>query len=82
MMHQEILSREAGVYAETADGLGVSFTTTELFHGSVADCLAMLGRYAAAARADVFIETVDGAFRLDPPDIEAVLAPPAETARP
>jgi len=74
MMHPEILTREAGVYTELSDGLGISFTTSELFHGSVADCLRMLGGYAASARACAYIETVDGTIRLDAPDIAVLLA--------
>jgi hypothetical protein len=74
MMHPEILAREAGVYSEQADALGISFTTIELFHGSVADCLHMLGAYAPSTREGAFIETLDGAIRLDPADIDAVLA--------
>jgi len=74
MMHPEILAREAGVYTELSDRLGISFTTSELFHGSVADCLRMLGGYPRPARAAAYIETVDGIIRLDPVDIDAVLA--------
>jgi hypothetical protein len=73
MMHPEILACEAGVYTEQADALGISFTTHELFHGSIGDCLRMLGRYSPAARAGAYIETVDGAIRLEPGDIEACL---------
>lgn len=80
MMHAEILAREAGVYTELPDGLGISFTTSELFHGSLADCLRMLGACAPPARGDAYIETVDGAIRLEPADIAAVLAEAADRA--
>lgn len=74
MLHQTILACEAWVYAETLDSLGVSFTTSELFHGTVAECLAMLSHYPAPALTGIYIETVDGAIHLDPSDILSVLA--------
>ncbi len=73
-MHKDILQQEAGVYAETADGISVSFRTTELFHGSIGDCLTMLRRYAVPARAAVYIESIDGLIRLEPAEIEKALA--------
>ena len=73
-MQKDILNEEAGVYAELADRIGVSFRTTELFHGSISDCLAMLSDYAGRERADVYIESVDGTIRLNPADIEKALA--------
>lgn len=74
MMHPQILALEAGVYSELSDGLGISFTTSELFRGSVAECLHVLGGYPPAARAAAYIETVDGTIRLDPADIGILLA--------
>lgn len=74
MIYEEILTCEAGVYTETADAIGISFTTAELFHGSIADCLHMLSHYGAHARARLYIETVDGLIHLDPAEIEAALA--------
>ena len=72
MVHHEILAREAGVYTDTADPLGVSFTTARLFHGTLADCLAMLRR--DPARMSAYIETLDGEIHLDPADIAVLLS--------
>jgi len=80
MMDPETLAREAAVYIELPDRLGISFTTRELFHGRVSDCLRMIGGYPLARRSVAYIETVDGAIRLDPADIEALLTPPADRA--
>jgi hypothetical protein len=73
MIHQEILAREAGVYTDTADPLGVSFTTTRLFHGTLADCLRIVSQQSDLGRAGAYIETVDGEIHLDPSDIAAML---------
>ena len=73
MMYEAILPCEAGVYAEIPDMIGVSFVTSELFRGTVADCLSMLSRHPSAARVGVYIETVDGMIHLDLPEIEAAL---------
>lgn len=83
-MLNSILAREAGVYSEIPDRLGVSFTTAELFHGSVGDCLRMVGSCPAAQRDALHIETVDGMVHLDAVDIEEALkclpvAPDAQT---
>jgi hypothetical protein len=85
MMLDPILACEAGVYCEMPDRLGVSFTTAELFHGSLADCLRMVGRYSAARRDGLHIETVDGMIHLDAGEIEEALKclcdePPAHQA--
>jgi hypothetical protein len=68
-MHNDIGEQEAGVYAETADGISVSFRTTELFHGWIGDCLTMLRHYTVPARAAVYIESIDGLIQLAPPEI-------------
>ena len=73
MMHQEILSREAGVYTDTVDPLGVSFTTARLFHGTLADCLAMVSRDFGPDSANTYIETADGEIHLEPADIAAMM---------
>jgi hypothetical protein len=73
MMQQEILARAAGVYADTADPLGISFTTARLFQGTLADCLAMVGRTSGPVSANTYIETEDGGIHLDPSDIAAML---------
>jgi len=73
MMDQEILARAAGVYTDTADPLGVSFTTARLFHGTLADCLAMVRRHSDPASANTYIETEDGEIHLEPSDIAAML---------
>ena len=73
MIHQEILAREAGVYADTADPLGVSFTTTRLFHGTLADCRMMVSQQSDPTRTGAYIETMDGEIHLDSTDIAAML---------
>jgi hypothetical protein len=73
MMLDSILAREAGVYREIPDALGVSFTTAELFHGSIGECLRMIGTCSAAQRDALHIETVDGMVHLDAAEIEEAL---------
>ena len=73
MMLDSILAREAGVYREIPDALGVSFTTAELFHGSIGECLHMVGACSAAQRHALHIETVDGMVHLDAAEIEEAL---------
>ena len=60
MLHDQILSAEASIYTEAPDPLGISFVTSELFHGTVAECLGLLARYAPPRRANAYIETIDG----------------------
>lgn len=73
MMLDSILACEAGVYREIPDALGVSFTTAELFHGSVGECLHMIGACSAPQRDALHIETVDGMVHLDAAEIEEAL---------
>ena len=73
MVLNSILACEAGVYRETPDRLGVSFTTAELFHGSVGECLSAIGTYPTPQRRALHIETVDGMIHLDPAEIKQAL---------
>ena len=72
-MLNPILAREAGVYREIPDRLGVSFTTAELFHGSVGDCLRAISRFSAVQRDTLHIETVDGMVHLEAAEIDEAL---------